>query len=81
MATYSCSSALWESSVLPYILPVVRYKAFIGTCAAYLGKLVGLAALSVLTTGSPHTKPPPYDCFQFVWGLPAAPRTPKVSSR
>ena len=29
-----------------------------------------LPALSVLTIESSYTKPPPYEFFKFVWGLP-----------
>jgi hypothetical protein len=45
---------------LPYTL-VVQYGALTGTFAAYYGKMVGLAVLSVLNMGSLHTKPLPYD--------------------
>jgi hypothetical protein len=40
-------------------------------------KMVSVPVLSVLTMGSLHTKPPPYDFLKFVWGLPAGTEDPK----
>ena len=39
--------------------------------------MVGLPVPNVLTIGSPHTKPPPYDFFKIVWGLLARTEDPK----
>jgi hypothetical protein len=41
-------------------------------------KLVGLPVLSVLTMGSLHTKPPPYDFLNLYGACLQAPRTPKM---
>ena len=62
---------------LPYTL-VVQYGALTGTFAAYYGKMVGLAVLSVLNMGSLHTKPLPYDFLKLYGACLQASRTPKV---
>ena len=41
-------------------------------------KMVGLPVLSVLTMGSHHTKPPPYEFLDLYGACVQAPRTPKV---
>jgi hypothetical protein len=41
-------------------------------------KLVGLPVLSVLTMGSLHTKPPPYDFLNWYGACLQAPRSPKM---
>ena len=41
-------------------------------------KMVGLPVPNVLTMGSPHTKPPPYDFLNLYGACLQAPRTPKV---
>jgi hypothetical protein len=39
--------------------------------------MVGLPVPNVLNMEIPYTKPPPYDFFKFVWGLPAGTEDPK----
>jgi hypothetical protein len=46
-------------------------------CCLFI-EIVCLTALSVLIMGSLHTKPPPYDFFIFVWGLPAGTEGPRI---
>ena len=41
-------------------------------------KIRGLTVLSVLTMGSRHTKPPPYDFLNLYGACLQAPRTPKM---
>ena len=57
-------------------------KAFTSTWAplgpSIYGKMVDLPALSVLTMGNPHTKPPPYDFLNLYGAWLQAPRTPKI---
>ena len=42
-------------------------------------KMIGLPILSVLTLGSPHTKPPPYDFLNLYGACLQASRTPKMN--
>jgi hypothetical protein len=69
--------------VLPYSYTlVVRLKPFAVTGAAYQLKKKEvyrfLPLLSVLTMGSRHTKPPPYDFLNLYGACLQAPMTPKV---
>jgi hypothetical protein len=64
--------------VLPYTVVVQFCKKHIHVPEPPIYvKMAGLPVISVLTLWSLHTKPPPYDFFKSVWGLPAGTEDPK----
>jgi hypothetical protein len=71
------SIALWGSLVPPYTL-VVRLEALQVPEPPVYCKMVDLPVPNVLTMGSPHTKPPPYDFLNLYGACLQAPRTLKM---
>jgi hypothetical protein len=71
------SIALWGSLVPPYTL-AVQLEAYNVPELSISVKMVGLPIPNVLTMGSPHTKPPPYDFLNLYGACLQAPGTLKM---